>query len=476
MAALMLIGAKLCSKWGLMRAFTIGSVIYGIGSLITAFSPSVTTLFLGWSVIEGLGAVLVIPAIASLIAVSYKGKDRVVAYTIIGGISGVAAAAGPLIGGFMTTYLSWRYVFGAEFVIMIFVLLFSRKFKVTEKLNKLPIDIPSALLSSTGLIMLVYGMLQSKTWGWITPISKPVVFGQEIAPFGISIVAFLIIAGIVILKLFYDRQVKLMDNKKDPLLDVTLFRIPELRSGMLVLMSQYVVTAAIFFIVPIYLQMIIGLNALDTGIRILPLSFSLIVFSVLGSKLIKNYSPKQIVIYGQIMLLAGAIMLLAAIDPELNGYAFSIAMVFVGAGLGLLASQIGNINMSAVSVDKASQVGGISGTFQNLGSSLGTALIGSILVVALTSGFIANINQSNLPTDMKNYITDNSKTGVAIVPVQALSQYATSKGLDETEASEITDIYKTSQLQSLKESIFYLVAIAALSLLLSRKIPNKILA
>jgi len=132
--------------------------------------------------------------------------------------------------------------------------------------------------------------------------------------------------------------------------------------------------------------------------------------------------------------------------------------------------------MSAVSVDKASQVGGMSGTFQNLGSSLGTALIGSILVIALTSGFVANINQSTLPPDMKNYITQHSQTGVAIVPVQELSQYALSKGLSQQEASEITDIYKNSQLQGLKESIFYLVAIATLSLLLSRKIPNKVIS
>jgi len=476
MAALMLIGAKLCSKWGLMRAFTIGSVVYGIGSLITAFSPNVGTLFLGWSIVEGLGAVLVIPAIAALIAVSYKGKDRVVAYTIIGGISGVAAAAGPLIGGFMTTYLSWRYVFGFEFIIMIFVLLSSRKFKAASKPDKSPIDIPSAILSATGLVMLVFGMLQSKIWGWVTPIAKPEIFGQEIAPFGISIVAFLIVIGIIILKMFYDRQVKLEESRKNPLLEVSLFKVPELRSGLLVLMSQYVITAAIFFIVPIYLQMVIGLDALQTGIRILPLSAALIIFSTLGSRLIQKYSPKQIVIFGQVMLLAGSITLLAAIDPELTGYAFSIAMIFVGAGLGLLASQIGNVNMSAVSIDKASQVGGMSGTFQNLGSSLGTALIGSILVIALTSGFVANINQSTLPPDMKNYITQHSQTGVAIVPVQELSQYALSKGLSQQEASEITDIYKNSQLQGLKESLFYLVAIAALSLLLSRKIPNKVLS
>jgi len=476
MAALMLIGAKLCGKWGLMRAFTIGCVIYGIGSLITALSPNIFSLFMGWSIIEGLGAVLVIPAVASLIAVTYKGKDRVIAYTIIGGISGVAAAAGPLIGGFLTTYLSWRYVFAAEFVIMAFILLSSRKFKTGTKPTSTKLDIPSSILSATGLVMLVYGMLQSKEWGWVTPISKPEIFGQVIAPFGVSIVAFMIIIGIIILKLFYDRQNKLEAENKDPLLEVSLFKIPELRSGLFVLMSQYVTTAAIFFIVPIYLQMIIGLNALDTGIKILPLSFALIISSIFGSKLIRKYSPKQIIIAGQLMLLAGSITLLAAIDPKLTGPAFSIAMLFVGAGLGLLASQIGNVNMSSVSVDKASQIGGMSGTFQNLGSSLGTALIGSILVVALTSGFVNNIDQSNLPTDVKTYISQQSKTGVAIVPVKQVSQFATSKGLNQQESTNIANIYEESQLQGLKKAIFYLVAIAMLSLLLSRKIPNKILA
>lgn len=476
MAALMLIGAKLCSKWGLMRAFTIGSIIYGIGSLITALSPNIGTLFLGWSVIEGLGAILVIPAVASLIAVSYKDKERITAYAIIGGVSGIAAAAGPLIGGFLTTYLSWRYIFGAEFLIMVFVLIISRKFKIANKSVKTSIDLPSALLSSIGLVMLVYGMLQSKTWGWITPISKPLLFGQEIAPFGISIVAYLIISGVIILKLFYDRQIKLENANKNPLFEVSLFKISELRSGLSVLTSQYIITAAIFFVVPIYLQMIIGLDALQTGLRIFPLSVALVIFSIVGSKIALKYSPRQIILYGQLMLLAGTIALIAAIDPELSGYIFSIAMVFVGAGLGLLASQIGNVNMSAVSTNKASQIGGVSGTFQNLGSSLGTALIGSILVAALSTGFIANIGQSNLPSDIKNYISEKSQTSIEIIPAQELSQYALSKGVNATDANEISTIYKNTQLSSLKESLFYITVIAIFSLVLSRKIPNKISA
>ncbi len=122
MAALMLVGAKMCAKWGLVKTFVVGSLIYALGSFITAIASSMGMLFVGWSVIEGIGAVLVIPAIAALVATNYKGTDRITAYAIIGGISGAAAAAGPLIGGFMTTYLSWRYVFIAEVIIMLGVI------------------------------------------------------------------------------------------------------------------------------------------------------------------------------------------------------------------------------------------------------------------------------------------------------------------------------------------------------------------
>lgn len=472
MAALMLIGAKLCSKWGLMRAFTIGSIVYGIGSLITAISPNITMLFLGWSIIEGLGAVLVIPAIAALIAVTYKGKDRVTAFAVIGGVSGMAAAAGPLIGGFMTTYLSWRYVFVCETIVMILVLIAARRFKATSKPAKLSIDKISAVLSAAGLTLVVYGMLQAKVWGLVQPIAKPVIAGHEIAPLGISLVAYLILGGLIILKLFYDRQVLLEEAERNPLLRVSMLKVVPLRSGLAVLGSQYAITAAVFFIIPIYLQMVIGLDALQTGIKIFPLSVALILASLAGSRLVKRYTPKRIIRIGQLLLLFGSIALLAAVDPELTGTAFAGAMFSVGAGLGLLASQIGNITMSAVDVSRSNEVGGMSGTFQNLGSSLGTAIIGSVLVVSLTSGFISRIEASNLPTDMKSHITQQSQSGVAIVPASEVSSYATSKGLSQQEADDVATIYEESQLAGLKEAIFFLIAIAALSILLSRGIPN----
>lgn len=473
MAALMLIGAKLSARWGLLRAFVIGSIVYGIGSFITGVSQNIQTLMIGWSVIEGLGAVLVIPAIAALIAVNYKGKDRVTAYALIGGVSGAAAAAGPLIGGYVTTYLSWRYVFFVETLIMAVVLLLARSFKSSGSDTSQKVDIPSALLSASGMVLLVFGLLQSKVWGWVAPLGKPVIAGHEIAPLGISLVAYLIVLGILLLKLFYDRQVTLEAAKQSPLVSVSILKIQQLRSGLSVLAAQYVVTAAVFFVAPIYLQMVLGFNALQTGKKIMPLSVALIIFSIVGSSLTNKFSPRRIVKTGQWFLVLGSISLVAAIDPELTGYAYAISMFAVGSGLGLMASQIGNINMSAVDESKGSEVGGLQGSFQNLGSSLGTALIGSVLIASLTSGFINRIQSATLPDTIKTYISTKAQNGVQIVPANEVKSYALSQGVSDSEAESISTEYTNAQVSGLREASFFLVIISVLALVLSRGLPAK---
>lgn len=475
MAAFMLVGAKLGAKLGLLKTFRIGAVIYGTGSFITGLSQNLPTLLFGWSLIEGLGAVLVIPAIVALVAVNYKGKDRLTAYAIIGAISGAAAAAGPLIGGTVTTYLSWRYVFIAETVIILAVIALSRSFKSGSRNTSLHIDMTSVLLSSFGMVSLVFGMLQSKVWGWITPINKPVISGVEIAPLGISIVIYLIIAGLILLKLFYDRQKSLSEKGKEPLIDVSMLHIPQLRAGMAVLGAQYAVTAAVFFVIPIYLQMVLGLNALDTGKKIIPLSFALIIFSMVGTKLSSQFSPRKIVRIGQSMLIVGSVSLLASISPELTSVIFGFAMFAVGAGLGLIASQIGNVNMSAVNESKGNEVGGLQGSFQNLGSSVGTALIGSVLIASLTTGFITNVSSSDISGTIKEYVSINATKGVPIVPAAGVEKFAIEKGLSTQEAADISESYKNAQLESLRKSLAFLVIIALLSLLLSRNIPQKIM-
>ena len=186
MAAFMLVGAKLGDILGRDRAFGLGLAVYGLGSLITALSPNLTVLLIGWSGIEGLGAVLVIPAIAALIAANYEGKERGFAYGMIGGAAGAAIAAGPLIGGYVTTTWSWRYVFVGEVVVVIAVLVVHRRMKRAPKPEHAPkLDYGGAVLSAVGLGLIVFGILKSSSWGWIKPIAAPTIGGTELTPFGV---------------------------------------------------------------------------------------------------------------------------------------------------------------------------------------------------------------------------------------------------------------------------------------------------
>ena len=474
MAAFMLLGAKLGDIWGRRRAFVVGSCIYAAGSLITALSPTIQFLFLGWSVIEGLGAVLVIPAIAALIADNYRGSDRITAYAIIGAVSGAAVAAGPLIGGFVTTYFDWRYVFVAEVVIMIGVVIASRVVTDATPRQSVRIDVASVLLSSLGLVLVVYGMLQSKTWGWIVPLQSPEIAGAPIAPLGISLTAWLMLIGAACIYVFVRRQLALVRRDRPPLVHVEMFSIAQLRSGLSVLGAQYAVTAGLFFMVPVYLQMTLGLDALETGIKIFPLSVSLILFSIVGTRLSRLWSPRRIVRVGQVILVGSALILLGAATSDLRGIAFAAGMFLAGSALGLLASQLGNVNMSSVTETQTSEVGGLQGVFQNLGSSLGTALIGSILIGALSTSFASGVAQSDLSSEVRATISQATQGGVEIVPVADVEEIGEEAGLSAEDAGQLATIYRESQLSSLRIAFFGLIVISLLSLLFSRGIPSAV--
>jgi MFS family permease len=474
MAAMMILGAKLGDVWGRRRAFVIGAIVYAIGSFITAISPNIFTLFMGWSVIEGLGAVLVIPAIAALVADNYTGRDRITAYAIIGAISGAAVAAGPLIGGFVTTYFDWRYVFAAEVVIMAVVLLGAKWVRDAKRDAHVHIDILSVLLSAASMVLMVYGMLQSKEWGWFIALQVPEVAGIKLTVFGLSIVPFLILIGAVFLRLFWVRQQKLAEAGRTPLVDVSMFSLAALRSGLAVLGAQYAIIGGVFFMIPIYLQMTLGLDALETGMRIFPLSLALMLFSFVGTKLSGFWSPRRIVRVGQVILVVSILVLLASVTIDLRHVMFAVAMFTAGAGLGLLASQLGNVNMSAVDESRSSEVGGVQGVFQNLGSSLGTALIGSVLIFSLTSNFAGAVAASSLPDQAKTAVAQLSTQGVSIIPAASVSAIAESKGMSTTDAQELTQMYTSSQVAALRVALFGMLVFSVFSMAFSRNIPSQI--
>ncbi len=478
MAALMLTGAKLGDIYGRNRMFAIGLAVYGVGSLTTALSPSLPVLLIGWSGIEGLGAIMVIPGIAALTAASYQGKDRAVAYALIGGITAVAVAAGPLIGGWVTTNASWRYVFAGETVIVIVIILLRGQIAQAPKDDHPPkLDAIGSVLSVAGLGLAVFGILMGSKWGFVKPLAAPMINGHEITPLGFSVVPFMVLAGLGILAGFVHWEERRHRLGLDRLLDPALLKITQLRAGLTTLMGQQLVLMGLFFVVPVYLQVVVGLNAFDTGKRLLPLSLAMLIFALAGPKIAGRRSPRTVAQAGLVLISAGAVVMLATLDVKLNDTGFKIAMVLVGAGGGLLASQLGNVIMSSTDPSKASETGGLQGTALNLGASLGTALVGAILVLNLINGFNDNIaNNPQVPAQARETIATNTEEGIDIVPASQVEQRAISKGLSQDQAKAVADDYGNAQLEALRISIGLVAAIALLCLWFTRKLPTAALA
>jgi len=453
MASLMLTGGKLGGIWGRLRAYRIGAVVYGVGSLITALSPNIEVLILGWSFVEAMGAALIIPATVALTARNYKGRDRAIAYGILGGIGAAGAAAGPLIGGIVTEYASWRYVFAAETVVMVGLLATSRVIKDSPPDDGARLDLPSVGLSSLGLGLIVYGVLRASVWGWIAPSGS----GPELL--GISLVPYLVAAGLLTLGVFVRRQEALERRGDVPLVPAKLLRIPQLRGGLVMLVSLQLLLAGTFFILPVYLQIVLGNGPLDTGTRILPLALGVIVFSMIGARASGLYSPRAIVRAGLALVFAGILTILGAVDAELQSGIFLAGMGVFGAGIGLGISQLGNTVMSAAPQRYTSEAGGLQGTAQNLGMSLGTALIGAVLLSSLTSAIQTTIeSDQRISQKVQKEVANSTKQAPVITEQQAKAELAKT-ALTASEQRAALDDYMSSLLDALK------VALAAAALL-----------
>jgi len=475
MASFMLVGAKLGDIWGRDRAFAIGLAVYGIGSGTTAISPNLPVLLFGWSLVEGLGAVLVIPAIAALIAANYEGRERALAYGIIGGVAAAAVAAGPLIGGWVTTAFTWRLVFAGEVVIVIAILLVRRRMRGSPRPERPPsLDVVGATLSAAGFALVVFAILQSSTWGWVQPKSAPTIGGTEITPLGFSVVPFLILAGLGVLAAFGTWEERQERKGRPALLDLSMLRIPTLRAGLSTLLMQQLVIYGTFFVLPVYLQVVLGFDAFQTGVHLVPMSVAMLIAALAGPRLAARRSPKAVARVGLIALALGAALELGAIDVELDQGAFGLALAIFGVGAGLLASQLGNIIMSSVEPARTNEAGGLQGTAQNLGASLGTALIGSVLLLGLTNAFIDRIeNNPDLPPEVRTGITSAAEaSGLQIVPVAQVETALTQAGLPADQVDAVVADYGAAQLDGLRNALGAVGIFALLALWFTRHLPD----
>jgi MFS family permease len=467
MAALMITGAKIGAIIGRKRAFAIGCVIYGCGSFTTSIAQSLPVLLFGWSLLEGIGAALILPAIVALVASNFPTERRPAAYGLVAAAGAIAVAVGPLIGGFCTTYFSWRWVFAGEVVIVLAILVLTRRIADAPSEERPRLDVIGAVLSALGLGLIVFGVLRSAEWGWVQP--KP--DGPSWA--GLSPTVWLVVAGLFVVWLFFRWQDHREATGQEPLVRRAMLRNPQLTGGLTMFFFQYLVQAGLFFVVPLYLSVCLGLSALDTGVRLLPLSVTLLAAAIGIPRLLPDVSPRLVVRSGLLAMLAGTVVLLAALDENSGAEVVFVPMLLLGLGIGALASQLGAVTVSAVPDDESPEVGGVQNTMTNLGASLGTALAGSVMIAAVASAFVANIAQNPaVPEEAKATAQVELAGGVPFVSDADLKAALDEAGAGTAQTEAALDAYGGARISGLQKALALLALLAVLALFLAQRIPK----
>ena len=467
MATLMITGGKIGTIIGRRRAFSIGLVIYACGSLTTALAPNLPVLLIGWSLLEGIGAALIMPAIVALVAgnVSVEGRTR--AYGLIAACGAIAVAVGPLIGGFATTFFSWRWVFAGEVVIAIVILAMARRLAESPVDKKAHLDLVGTLLTIVGLGSFVFGVLRSGEWGWFTPKTG--------APdlFGISLTFWLLLFGLLVIWLFGAWEQRVEKRGGDPLVRPGTLKNEQLSGGLSMFFFQFLLQGGYFFIVPLFLSVVLELNALQTGARLVPLSLALIVAAVGIPKVWPKASPRRVVRIGVFLMLAGLLSLLAGIDLDASVAVVSVPMLLMGFGMGALASQLGAVTVSALPTERSGEVGGLQNTASNLGISIGTAIAGSVLFAVLATSMVQGIQENpQVPDEVKSQASVQLSAGVPFISNTDLEAALTNAGVSPEVTDAVLSLNQEARVAALDAAIALLAVFALVSLFFTGNIPD----
>ena len=466
MASLMITGGKIGQIVGRKRAFTIGCVIYAAGSFTTAIAPNLVVLMFGWSFLEGVGAALILPAIVALVASNFARAERPRAYGLVASAGAIAVAAGPLIGGLFTTYLSWRLVFAGEVVMVAAILALTRRMADVEPEGRVRLDLVGTALSALGLGLVVFGILRAGEWGFVQPKPSAPVW------FGLSPSIWLLLAGGVVLWAFLAWENRLLARGSEPLVDPAILENPLLRTGLTVFFFQYLLQAGLFFAVPLFLSVSLGLSAIATGVRLLPLSITLLLAAAGIPKLLPNASPRRVIQAGILLLFAGIVVMVAALEAGAGPEIVTWPMLLAGLGIGALASQLGAITVSSVPDEQSSEVGGLQNTGTNLGASIGTALAGAVLISTLSSSFFTGIEgDPDVPADVTAQAEVELAGGIPFVSDADLESALDDADVPKATADAIVEENATARIAGLRASLSILAGIALLAIFFTRRIP-----
>jgi EmrB/QacA subfamily drug resistance transporter len=469
LAALTVTGGRLGDIFGRKRMFMLGALLFAAGSFIASISRSVPTLIVGESIIEGIGAAMMMPATASLLVAKYRGHDRALAFGIWGGVAAAASAVGPILGGFLTTHYSWRWGFRINVVVVALLLLGSLALDDEPTTGRKTIDWVGVLLSASGLFAIVFGIIEASSYGWVHAIKPFAVAGREIRLGGLSIVPFAILLGLLILAGFalWERRVERGGGM--PLVSPAIFRNRGFVAGASVVGVMMLGQNGVIFSLPVFLQSVRNLDAFHTGLTLLPMSVLLFIVSPAAAALTKRIPHKLLVQIGLVVNFCALLALRRALGVDTPLTALIPGLALYGVGLGLVLSQINNLTLSSVPVQEAGEASGITNTFRQIGSSLGAAIIGSVLLTSIVVDLQTAVGASAR-------IPPAAKPGIEGMLRQQSSSLAFGAGgmfdrLPPATRDEMTAARRAATTDGNRKALLYGAGFVLLGLLVSTRLP-----
>lgn len=389
MAALMIPGSKLTDIWGRKFCLMLGLIVYGIGGLIAALAPTLGLLTVGYSFLEGIGSALLIPPIYILVTVAFTDiPSRAKAFGIISGAGGIGAAAGPLIGGIVTSAISWRASFFLQVLVVATIIVLARRIADPGIHGARPrFDLEGAILSAAGLFFVVLGVLQSRTYGWFAARQDFKVGNTVLIPQGgISPVWLFLLIGALILVWFFLHIRSDERAGKDPLLATRLFRNRASNLGLVTQNMQWLIMQGSFFVISVFLQTVRHYSAIETGLILTPTTIGILLASALAGRMAQRRLQKRLIAGGFLLTIAGILLLLLLSGATTNILMFVPGLFIIGIGVGVMLTASVNVVQSSFPDQDQGEISGLSRSVSNLGSSLGTAFVGSVLVSELVPG------------------------------------------------------------------------------------------
>jgi len=400
-AAFILINSKLGDIMGRKRAYVLGLLGYAVGALAMTLTQSVTTIVIFWAIIGGIGASLLLPAMQSLIHGNFQGAAQKKTYALVGAAAAVGAAIGPLLGGFVTTYLSWRVGFMLEVVIIAIVLVNIKLVVDVPFTGVRKIDVGGAVLSVLGMGGVVLGIL---VW-------------QE----GGVYVGLLMTLGVIALGALAAWVVRRKEAGKVILLDPDLFAIKNFRVGALGMILQQITLGGAMIALPLYLQVTLEYDAMRAGLSLAPLSLTMFAVALAAGKFAKDVRPASVIRVGFGLALLGMLLVIAVIPRGQSGWALFVPLLIGGAGLGLLVSQLNNYILGPIEEERVSEAAGVNSAGQSFGLSFGLALAGGILLATLSIAFTSMTEDSEvIPQDQQQLIATALEDNAELVSTTQL--------------------------------------------------------